>query len=70
MSNSDPWPLGNLCVRAAPRWRPAGSQSDMQAVDCTNLRMQTVPDIKHEDTVLKKEEKKDSNSTFHSFFKT
>lgn len=42
----------------------------MQAVDCTNLRMQTVPDIKHEDTVLKKEEKKDSNSTFHSFFKT
>lgn len=42
----------------------------MQAVDCTNLRMQTVPDIKHEDTVLKKEEKKDSNSTFYSFFKT
>lgn len=31
----------------------------MQAVDCTNWRMQTVPDIKHEeDAVLKKEEKK------------
>lgn len=37
----------------------------MQAVDCTNWRMQTVPDIKHEeDTVLKKEEKKTSTQPF------
>lgn len=28
----------DLCVRAAPGWRPAGSPSDMQAVDCTNWR--------------------------------
>lgn len=36
----------------------------MQAVDCTNWRMQTVPDIKHEeDAVLKKEEEKKKTPT-------
>lgn len=41
------WPLRTCCSG----WRPAGSPSDMQAVDCTNWRMQTVPDIQHEDTI-------------------
>lgn len=41
------WPLRTCCSG----WRPAGSPSDMQAVDCTNWRMQTVPDIQHKDTI-------------------